>query len=284
MGLIDEAWNVVGSAASKASIEVKELSSLEGLREVAGLYASVWSREGGDPIMPAELLRALSHAGNYVTGAFSDGRLVGALAGFLGLAGSDLRLHSHILGVLPDVQGKNVGFVLKQHQRAWCLERGISVVSWTFDPLVAKNAYFNMTKLGADARVYYRNFYGHMNDSINAGEESDRLYVEWMLGSDKAVAASRDGGQEPDFPARAPGPVIVLDEDNRGQPVIQPANGSAVVLSRVPRDIVALRSRTPELAREWRRAQRESLGGTIDAGYHVAGVTKSGWYVLTNDS
>jgi predicted GNAT superfamily acetyltransferase len=279
--VLGEAWSQLDATSAKADVELRELVELDDLREVAQLYAVVWSRNG-DPIMPAELLRALAHAGNYVTGAYANGQLVGALSGFFGRDDRELHLHSHILGVLPEAQGRSVGFILKQHQRAWCLQRGITLVNWTFDPLVARNAYFNMTKLGADAGRYYRNFYGEMNDAINSGEESDRLYVEWRLTSPKAEAASRGDAREPDFTTlESLGSTVVLDEDERGRPVTYPSNGRSVLLSRVPRDIVALRTEAPDAARAWRKAQREALGDAMEEGYRVLGVTKLGWYVLT---
>ena len=56
------------------------------------------------------------------------GRLVGGLVGWLGgHPPRELHLHSHILGVLPDSEARGLGFELKQHQRRWCLERGVSV-------------------------------------------------------------------------------------------------------------------------------------------------------------
>ncbi len=56
---------------------------------------------------------------------------------------------------------------MKLHQRAWAIARGIPVIEWTFDPLVARNAYFNIRKLGAMPVEYLPNFYGIMGDGIN---------------------------------------------------------------------------------------------------------------------
>lgn len=282
---LDRARASVDAASSVARVSIREIGSIDELREAADLYASVWLKESGDPIIRAELLRALSHTGNYVAGAYSNGRLLGALTGFLGRENGRLHLHSHILGVLPDTQSKNIGFALKQHQRWWCLERNIETVTWTFDPLVARNAYFNMTKLGADAAAYFHNFYGAMNDSINAGDESDRLLVEWKLTSPKADVASYRGGTEPDVDElQSFHPAVVLDEDERGHPVILPSEGRAVLLLRVPEDIVTVRTQNPELAWAWRRAQRQALGGSLDSGYQILGVTRSGWYVLERNA
>ena len=78
---------------------------------------------------------------------------------------------------------RNVGYALKLHQRAWALQRGIATITWTFDPLVRRNAYFNLAKLGVRATRYLPNFYGAMQDPINAGDDTDRLLVDWDLAS-----------------------------------------------------------------------------------------------------
>src|SRR5229473_6393446 len=167
---------------------ISELKELDDLQALARLFADIWERPA-DPPIDSDVLMALAQSGNYVAGAHLDGRLVGGLVGWLG--GSppdDLLLHSHILGVVAE--GRGLGFDLKQHQRLWCLERGVKVMEWTFDPLVRRNAYFNFNKLGAEAREYLVNFYGEMTDGINAGEESDRLLVSWRLDSRQVVEAA----------------------------------------------------------------------------------------------
>ena len=100
-------------------------------------------------------------------------------------------LHSHIAGVAPGLAGRSIGYAMKQHQRGWALARGIDVIEWTFDPLVARNAYFNCAKLRALPVEYLTNFYGVMPDVINGDDETDRLLVRWQLrDADVADAAS----------------------------------------------------------------------------------------------
>ena len=238
-----------------ADARITELTSMDELHEVADLFATIWGRPGEQPV-DVSTLRALSHSGNYVAGARSDGRLVGGVVGWLGGDPRDhLHMHSHILGVLPGTETRGVGFSLKQHQRAWCLERGVKSMEWTFDPLVRRNAHFNLTKLGADAVEYLVNFYGPMDDGLNAGEESDRLLIRWTLDSPKAVAAAEGAPLEAQFT-------------------------QAHIVVAVPEDIVAIRRHDPELARRWRQRVRDSLGGPMARGYRVAGLTRNHEYVL----
>jgi predicted GNAT superfamily acetyltransferase len=235
----------------------------------------VWGRPG-EPAMSSDILKALAHSGNYVSGGYVNGKLAGGLVGwFGGVPPGDLHLHSHILGVLPGSGAHGLGFELKQHQRRWCLERGVMVIEWTTDPLVRRNAYFNLTKLGARVNRYLVNVYGEMTDGINAGEESDRLLVTWLL------EAAR--GPEPDLKElRRDGAAAVLSVGDAGEPVAAGSTISSarVLLCQVPDDIVALRRTDPSLARAWRVALRRAFTDAIAAGYEVRGATRSGWYVL----
>ena len=257
--------------------EIKELTDLEDLRRLAELFAVVWGRPG-EPPMSSDILRALGHSGNYISGAFADGRLIGGLVGWLGGdPRHELHMHSHILGVLPDNEARGLGFGLKQHQRTWCLERGVMVMEWTTDPLVRRNAYFNLTKLGAEAPRYLVDFYGQMRDGINAGDESDRLLIRWRLDSRKAEAAASGDTLEPDVGTSRGQPILSVGQDDAP---VYTASSSRVLLCETPTDIVALRRAHPALARAWRMAMREALGGALDDGYVITGATRAGWYVL----
>jgi predicted GNAT superfamily acetyltransferase len=250
-------------------VNVEELVELDDLRELAQLFLTIWERSSEPPIN-SDLLRALSHSGNYIAGARSDGRLVGGIVGWLGMHSSgEPHMHSHILGVLAGSEMRGLGFDLKQHQRSWCLRRGIRRVEWTFDPLVRRNAYFNLDKLGATAAEYLVDFYGAMHDGINAGDESDRILVRWDLEPARAAAALGAGGSAP----------RLLSAGESGEPVITPVEGPIAVCE-VPDDIVGMRHARPDLAHRWRKALRSTLGAHLMSGGAVAGVTREGWYVL----
>ena len=256
------------------TVDIRELSDVEDLVPLAELFAVVWGRPGDAPI-GSDVLKALASSGNYVAGAFEGGRLIGGLVGwFAGTPPDDLHVHSHILGVLPDRDARGVGFDLKQHQRRWSLARRVSVIEWTTDPLVRRNAYFNLRKLGAQAPRYLVNVYGAMRDGINAGEESDRLLIRWQLDSEEAEAAA--AGRPCEVAADGD---AVLTVGSAGEPVFT-ASGAPVLLCEVPDDIVGLRRARPAIAREWRMTLRRVLRDALDAGYVIKGATRSGAYVL----
>jgi predicted GNAT superfamily acetyltransferase len=258
------------------SVYVTLLESLDDLRAATGALARIWGRSLADPPVSRDVLRALTHSGNYVAGAYQGDELTGVSVGVLGLSGGSLHLHSVVTGVLPGHRGRHVGFALKQHQRAWAIERGIDAIGWTFDPLVRSNAFFNLTKLGAEVVGYRPNFYGEMEDAFNAGDETDRAVVWWALTSPRAMKAAAGGGEELDVAAlRAEGATVILDEG----PTVHAVAGD-LLLARVPEDIVSLRRSHPEAARAWRRAGRDSFGRAVAQGYVATAMTRSGWYVL----
>lgn len=250
-----EAWSSYDIAAANSRIAVRELSELDELQRAAELLGEVWGVPDTPP-MSAELLRALAKADNYVTGAYEGEALVGVCVGFHAQPAART-LHSHIAGITPSVAGRHVGFALKLHQRAWSLDRGIELIEWTYDPLVARNAYFNLGKLAARPAEYLPNFYGAMHDSINGDDESDRLLVHWTL-ADPAVAAACAG-----TPLRPVAP-----------------SGSAVSWVEVPGDIEGMRVSDFAQARVWRTKVRDQLLPALTAGWQVLGFDRDRGYLI----
>jgi predicted GNAT superfamily acetyltransferase len=261
-----EATQAAVAAAAAADVVVRELHQPGHLLAVQRLFEGVWRPAAGDPPpVTSYLLRALSHGGGYVAGAFAGTRLVGASAGFF-TAPPDPALHSHITGVAPSGQHRGIGFALKVHQRAWSLARGVGEVVWTFDPLVARNAWFNLAKLGALPSAYLEDFYGPMTDSINAGMASDRLLLTWRL-RDPAVAAACAGRPRRPSPEVVEAAEAALAVGPDLAPQARATDAPAVTVA-APPDVEAL---APELRRAWRAAVREALGGRLAAGAAVTG-------------
>jgi predicted GNAT superfamily acetyltransferase len=283
--LLAEADTAARRAADAAGVAVRGLAALADLEASITLFDAIWERDTGHTTMRLDLLRALTTAGNYASGAYDrvSGELLGACVGFFGPP-SHAELHSHIAGVVPAALGRSVGFALKVHQRAWCLRHGARVVAWTFDPLIRRNAYFNLVKLGARAAVYLPNFYGVMHDAINSGTETDRMLVQWDLGSAAAAHASAGRPRPASFAAElARGAVLALSAGADGGPVprVPPdAAGAETFLVAVPADVEALRLADASLAAAWRTALREVLAPLMSGGARITGFDRSGWYVV----
>ncbi len=274
--LIRQARYAADRAASFSNVEVGNEHAMDRLRDVAGLLTNVWGSLPSGAPLPPDVLRAITHAGCNVTVAHDDaGRLLGTAVAIVSPDG--VSAYSLITAVAPDVSDRGIGFALKLHQRAWALERGFTTMNWTFDPLVSRNARFNLTKLGAHCDEYLPDFYGPMADAINAGA-SDRLMAVWPLADQRSVACSE--GQPPpvDLPDYTPDDVSATGPD--GHPFVVDVAGAR--WCRVPVDIVMLRRRNPDEASAWRTRVGEVFMAAFGSGYRATGVTRSGWYRLTN--
>lgn len=248
------------------NVEVRALSDMSDLDDAMAVLRSIWGFQDGSAPITSEFMRALAFAGNYVAGAFAADHMVGASVGFLGVRDGHQHLHSHISGVVAEWQGKAVGLALKHHQRDWSLARGIDTIEWTFDPLVRRNAYFNLMKLGADIVGFEANFYGDMNDAINAGDPTDRAVIRWDLRTSRDIAPEREGD-------------VILDANAEGAPFVDKSS-APVLRAWVPEDVVALRRQNANAARAWRLALRESFGAAVADGYVATAITRDGWYTL----
>ena len=233
----------------QGGIEVVAVDGPEGAVAVADLFDRVW---GVTTMVSPEIIVAAMHNGAYASLARVDGDIVGAAFAIVGkplVGASGHNLHSHAAGVLPTLADRGVGEAIKRHQWQWARDHGFSTITWTFDPLVRRNAWFNLVTLGVHVLGYHRNFYGELHDGINAGEQSDRLLVRWNV----------DGA----------------DEQQRGAVI---AVQTSDLLVETPPDIASLRVSDRAVASEWRQRQRAAFEGAEDR--FVAGLSASYSYVL----
>ena len=265
-----EAWDRAHDAAEAAGVQLRPLTSVEDADRILAVMIATW---GEHQLLPREMIVALGHSGNVPYGAFDGDDLIGYVLGWAGMEPNDgLHAHSHMLATLPERRHRGVGFALKLAQRAQCLEQGISLVRWTFDPLLSRNAHFNLTKLGATADRFLPDFYGDMADALNRGERSDRLLVRWDLASDDAGPAPGTGFD-----------VLARLGDDPAMPVpseVRPPAGEPALIG-IPRDYHDLRERDRALAERWREATARALGLCFDAGLEATGFTDGSAYVFT---
>jgi predicted GNAT superfamily acetyltransferase len=245
-------------AEDARGIRIEDVSDAGRLSELEGLQVRVWGSSLRE-IVPVHALHIVATTGGILLVAYDGDEPVGFALGFLARRDGHLYHASHMLGIDPAYQGHGIGAALKWAQRERALAQGLDLMTWTFDPLESRNAYFNLHKLGVISRTYKENVYGELDDDLNRGLPSDRLVVEWWLRrvprthqppDEAAVSILSDGGGEP---------VLRLERELDGRPLRVDA----------PRDIQAIKREAPDVAAEWRLAQRAALTWALDRGYVV---------------
>ena len=266
-----DAWGLAEEHAAKAGVELRALTSLEDADQILRVMIATW---GEHQLIPREMLRALGDSVDPPYGAFADGVLVGYVLGWIAADEEDgLIVHSHMLAALPERRHRGIGYALKLAQRAQALALGLRVVRWTFDPLIARNAWFNLRKLGAVADRYHRNYYGEMTDTVNRGERTDRFVVRWDL---DRVPGSAEGGED--------GVMLLVGEERPdGLPVPvreELPRDDRTVLVQIPRDLHTLRSTDATLASAWREAVADAAERCLATGRRARGFTPDSAYVF----
>ena len=218
---------------------------------IAELFDQVWDVKS---MVSPEIMTASLHNGGYGSVIYIDSQPVGAAFALVGRALPGLdgpNLHSHATGVLPEFVRRGIGEMIKRHQWHWANENGFDTITWTFDPLVRRNAHFNLVKLGARVLGYHQNFYGELDDGINAGEQSDRVLVRWdVTGVDAPLANT----------------------------FVEPSQTAFVI--ETPADIEHLRKTDRVQSDGWRARQRAAFESAELNGLQVVGLTEDFAYVL----
>jgi predicted GNAT superfamily acetyltransferase len=230
-------------------LRVDHLKTLSHQDLARKIFDETWAITSGTEITP-NLLQAMVHSGSYLSGAFIDNKIVGAAFAFPA-TNDGLHLHSHMTAVLPEFRDIGVGYALKIDQWSWAKKKNYSHLSWTFDPLVRRNAKLNVAKLGVDISAYFPNFYGDMPDALNAGDESDRLMVSWRTD---------------------------IDAPKARELITQPETGD--ILIEIPEDIVAIRSKNQIESMKWRRQVREQFTAAFEKNGKVIGFSANNEYVV----
>lgn len=203
-------------------------------------------------VSPASDLIAATHAGGLTAGAFEDGRLVGFVHGVPRTNMGQPCQHSHLLAVRPDARRKGLGLRLKLFQRAWCLERGIRLVTWTYDPFLLRNARLNLVKLRATARRLLPDFYGPMG-GIYGTLPTDRFELTWRL-DDPLVERAAETAFSSETPDGLPAavdelPIVTARRAPEGPRALLPFLAGAPAVYRTdPEGSLAARRRFARLA------------------------------------
>lgn len=233
-------------------IQIRRAESENELHACAALQQAVWSLPAAE-LVPFHQLHAAHAWGGSVHLAVDGDRPIGFCYGFAGAPSPTPTLCSHMLGVLPEYRGQQIGLRLKLAQAEWAKANGYARITWTFDPLEALNAQLNIARLGAIVRTYLVDYYGPMHDRLNQGLPSDRLLAEWQL--DRPTVLRILAGESPPAPPtgqRCP----------------------------IPPNIQAVKRVAPAAAHRWRLQVRSELQAALAQGLAITGFADSG-YILT---
>lgn len=249
------------------TIDYRPIIAVEEYEAVADLHKIVWSSDDRD-VIPSHVLIAIHHVGGIVLGAFDGKRLVGFVVSFIGKRDGRLLHWSHEAGIHPDYQGRGIGSRLKWLQRDIVLEAGMDCIAWTFDPLQAGNARFNIHYLGCTSNQYMLNVYGDMQDELNQGLPSDRLEATWGLREPAVVNRSLA------IPAI---PTIIDSHITVAHPVAAsplqvdwPDSAITRTAIAIPENIKVLRRENPDLALHWRLITRDAFQRLFSEGFRVS--------------
>ncbi len=164
-----------------AAGEIRVLTDLESMHDTLAVQEAAWGFSDIEKV-PSRLMLVSVKAGGLVLGCYDGDRLIGFSYSICGRKpDGEVYLHSHMTALLPEYQGKGIGYELKMRQREEALDLGYKLIEWTFDPLEARNAHFNIAKLGVICRRYEPNLYGITTSRLHGGLPTDRLVAEWRL-------------------------------------------------------------------------------------------------------
>lgn len=309
---------------NKAWFSLRILESPDDMTAVEELQRLVWPGSETD-VIPLHMLVTFAHNGGVVIGAFTGDqpaqgdaesvgsqeiqkRLIGFVFGFPGLYftpdGPRPKHCSHELGVHPDFRHRGVGFALKRAQWQIVRHQGLDLITWTYDPLLSRNAYLNITRLGGVCNTYQREVYGEMRDGLNAGLPSDRFQVDWWVNSHRVqMRLSRRARQPLDLAHFLSAGAEIINPTQAGSHGFAlPARemlvargktqakerSNALLLVEIPYDFQAIRAADTGLALEWRLHARDLFEDLFPQGYLVVdfvqlpGTQSRSFYLLSH--
>jgi predicted GNAT superfamily acetyltransferase len=253
------------SSPDNDGIVIRMLSSVEDYEQAVNLQDETWGAGFSDRV-PAAILRVGQKVGGVSAGAFdAHGTLVGFVFGLTGVRDGKLVHWSDMLAVRESARGHRLGERLKIFQRDVVRAIGVEKMLWTFDPLVARNAHFNLNRLQASIAEYVPNFYGANTGSpLHGNLPTDRCVAEWLFGQ-KTDAAPLSA------PVNGSGaPFVTTVVDDQGVRNVESFVDAPRVHVPIPSDIEPILETNQKTALAWRLATRAAMMHYLARGYRVS--------------
>lgn len=286
-----------------SDIVIRRLKTIPEFDLAVGLQKIYWG-EDGDALVPSHMMHSLSKHGSHILGAYDGETMIGFVMGFIGTdidyedpdarpAMADLLIMSKRMVVLPDYRGQNIGYLLKMAQRDVAMKQAISLITWSFDPLLAPNAHLNIRKLGAICQTYEVDYFGHTE---HKSLQADRLIVEWWVTHQRVVERAKGTTNnltlKQYFDVNTP---IVNRADISGD-LFKPRSITDVPMStfamiEIPPNFREIEAEDSALAQDWRDHVREVFVKMVAGGYIVTDFVRGEFegkdrtfYLLSHDS
>jgi predicted GNAT superfamily acetyltransferase len=249
------------SFATGDSVTIRRVETLAEYDECVAIERETWG-DGFTEAVPATILRIAQEVGGVTAAAFDrDGTMLGFVFGITGIRDGVLSHWSDILAVRPAARDMGLGKRLKAFQRSVLLDAGVTVMYWTYDPLVSRNAFLNLEQLGARVAEYRPDFYGENTGSVmHAALGTDRFIVRWQLDSPRGPRTSD--------PAWADAPVLGC------APAAQLPDAPRVRIA-IPNDIFTVLEADPVSAHAWRASTRRAFMWYLQHGYSITGFDRA---------
>ncbi len=256
---------------SEVDVSIRRAENLDDYLACVALQKQVWGyTEMEDVAAQPILMIGNRFGGNLLVATDRTGRYIGFSFAMPGWKQDKQRFWwSHMTAVIHEYRNRDIGLALKLRQREEALAAEIGRIEWTFDPMQAMNAYFNIRKLGVIVREYEENVYGYTSSPLHSGLPTDRFVGEWNLDSDHVRNRLGD-------------PSIILRDIDR-MPIVNPAGRApdlsledSLLLLEIPADLSALKAADLEKAKQWQESVRKACLHYFHRGYAVTDFIRVG--------
>ena len=257
---------------------IRPFESIEDFRDCVRFQEDVWGTGFSERVAVA-ILKVSQRLGGIASGAYDEnGHLAGFVYGMTGVESGEVVHWSDMLAVRPGLQNTGLGARLKAYQRETLLERGITRMHWTFDPLESKNAHLNLNKLGAVAGEYVQDMYGQTDSPLHEGIGTDRLIPTWTMDSERVIQRLVEGRSGPEVGGDE-GAVQAFTVEEEGGLLLPGEPDLSLeadrILVPIPSSIQELKAESLEAAVRWRHATRAVLSCYVGRGYEVRELYRS---------